>query len=214
MALAKNMVQMKNKKSADRTRMSPSQRKESLVTAAARIVEEQGVDALRIPSVAQAVGVSRPVVYAHFKNRQEILIAILEDYQSDLEARFKKALNQTALDLESAVEAVLCATCEAIEAKGTGAWNLLGAKGPDPVIEQRAQRIRNRLRRPWAERIRKTTKAGKADVLALTHLTGTVTRGVIDLWISGKLKKHEAIRVGITSVTAMLRAFRGQKQIR
>jgi AcrR family transcriptional regulator len=193
----------------EKKRLNPRERKRSLIRAAARIMEKQGVDAVRIPAVASASGVSRPVVYAHFKNRQEIILAILEDYREDLAARFTRALENSAPDLESAVEAVLIATCDAIEAKGTGAWNLLGAKGPDPLIEKKAQQIRRRLRKPWFVRIQEATKAGETEALALTHMTGMVTRGLIDLWIQGKLKKEEAVEIGIKGVVAMLRAFRG-----
>lgn len=205
-------LRSRTSKSAEKERLNPRQRKQSLVRAAASIMEKEGVDAVRIPAVAKTAGVSRPVVYAHFKNRQEIILAVLDEYREDLEARFARALAHASPDLESAVEAVLIATCAAIEEKGTGAWNLLGAKGPDPLIEKKAQHIRRRLRKPWFARIQEATKGGEAEALALTHMTGMVTRGIIDLWIRGKLKKRDAIELGIKGVVAMLRAFRQTDQ--
>ena len=189
-------------------RMNKTDRRASILQGASAVLAEDGLEAVRIPTVAKRVQVSRPVVYAHFKNRREIIVAILQDYEEELQARFEKALSQAAPNLESGVSAVLEATCAAIEVKGPGAWNLLGAAGSDPVIEKQANRIRQRIWKPWTARIRNTTHTDKKQAQALTHITGMVTRAVIDLWINGKLKKEEAIQIGLTSVVAMLRAFR------
>lgn len=188
--------------------MNKADRRASIVQGASAVLAEGGLEAVRIPTVAKRVRVSRPVVYAHFKNRREIIVAILEDYEEELQARFDVALSEASANLESGVAAVLEATCAAIEVKGPGAWVLLGAAGSDPEIEQQANRIRKRIWKPWTARIRKTTQTNKKQAQALTHVTGMVTRAVIDLWVNGQLQKDEALHIGLTSVVAMLRAFR------
>ena len=56
-------------KAAPHGRLWAADRRRSLVVAAARLLVERGADAVRIPDVAAAAGVTRPVVYKHFPNR-------------------------------------------------------------------------------------------------------------------------------------------------
>lgn len=54
-------------------------RRQQLLQAAARIIESEGVDALRPTRVAQLVGCTRPLVYQYFAHRHDFFIALTED---------------------------------------------------------------------------------------------------------------------------------------
>ena len=45
---------------------------------AERIIAAQGIDNLKLEEIAQALGIQRPAIYAHFKGREGILAAIAE----------------------------------------------------------------------------------------------------------------------------------------
>jgi len=51
-----------------------------LLDAAQRIVERDGVAALTVSALTKEAGVSRPVVYEHFRNSEAIAIALIEHY--------------------------------------------------------------------------------------------------------------------------------------
>lgn len=59
-------------------RMTPEERREHLLDAVLCVVVERGVHKVSIESVAEAAGVSRPVVYKHFDDSPALLRASLE----------------------------------------------------------------------------------------------------------------------------------------
>ena len=67
-------------------RLWAKDRRQQLVDVASAIIAREGVDRVRIPEVATAAGVTRPVVYKFFPNRQALLVAVLEDFTDALRA--------------------------------------------------------------------------------------------------------------------------------
>ena len=61
-----------------RLRMSGIQRRDQLLDAARRLVDERGFQGLSVESVAQAAGISRPIIYGHFGNLDGLIDALLE----------------------------------------------------------------------------------------------------------------------------------------
>lgn len=50
--------------------------RKATVTAALRLIDEKGLEALSLQGVAQALGVSAPSLYHHFQNKEELLVLI------------------------------------------------------------------------------------------------------------------------------------------
>src|SRR4051812_50196100 len=65
-----------------RVRTSPTRddTREKLFEAAARVFEEQGIGGASIEAVAAAAGFTRGAVYSNFKSKDELIIALLQDY--------------------------------------------------------------------------------------------------------------------------------------
>lgn len=59
-------------------RMAPERRRDSLLDVALRLVQERGPDAISIDAVAKAAGVTRPVVYTHFQDAEDLFHSLLE----------------------------------------------------------------------------------------------------------------------------------------
>ncbi len=55
-----------------------------LIDAALRLVEEHGLEALTFSSLAKRLGVTPPALYWHFKNRDELLAAMVDHAFADL----------------------------------------------------------------------------------------------------------------------------------
>ena len=56
-------------------RLQSSARRDALLEAAVALVRTKGVQVVSMETVAERAGVSRPLVYKHFANRDEILAA-------------------------------------------------------------------------------------------------------------------------------------------
>jgi AcrR family transcriptional regulator len=59
-------------------RMSAEERREQLLDATKRIVDERGFHAVSIEAVAREAGVSRPIVYGHFGDLAGLLDALMD----------------------------------------------------------------------------------------------------------------------------------------
>lgn len=76
------------------TRLSRPARREQLLDTAMAIVRAHGTDSLTLLSLAEAAGVSRPIVYDHFGTRPGLLIALYRR----LDERHRAALEEALRD--------------------------------------------------------------------------------------------------------------------
>ncbi|ADB32919.1 transcriptional regulator, TetR family [Kribbella flavida DSM 17836] len=84
------------------TRMSKQARREQLLDAGLGIVRARGTDGLTLVTLAEAAGVSRPIVYDHFGSRTGLL---LELYRR-LDERHRSALAEALAAADPAAGAV------------------------------------------------------------------------------------------------------------
>ncbi|KHK01169.1 TetR/AcrR family transcriptional regulator [Desulfovibrio sp. TomC] len=72
-------------------RLDSPLRREQIAEAALDIVVNQGIGAVTVRRVADAVGISAAALYRHYKNKAEILKAIMEEHQEFFMANVRKA---------------------------------------------------------------------------------------------------------------------------
>ena len=65
--------------------MEFSKRQTEIIKAAVQIVSINGIQALTTKSLAEYIGISEPALYRHFKNKSEIIRAMLMQFDVDLE---------------------------------------------------------------------------------------------------------------------------------
>jgi AcrR family transcriptional regulator len=66
-------------------------RREQIAEAALTIVVEQGIAAVTVRRVAEAVGISAAALYRHYKNKADILAAVLEEHHEIHLANVRRA---------------------------------------------------------------------------------------------------------------------------
>lgn len=189
-------------------RVKPDARRRQLLDEAARILTEQGIEHLQITEVAQRAGVSRPLVYRQFPSRDALLRAVLEDFAALVNERFHRALVRALPGtVASITTAFVEASCDAIEQRGAGPWQLLDARGADPAFARVGREIFARLLDPWQTELAGfigTTPRRAASLLWVIVAAG---RAALDGWIDGALTRAEAVRDATTAVSALLVAF-------
>src|SRR3954470_17945476 len=62
-----------------RTRPTRDDTRDKLFEAAARVFEEQGINAASIETIAAAAGFTRGAFYSNFASKDELIVAMLED---------------------------------------------------------------------------------------------------------------------------------------
>ncbi|MET8831173.1 TetR/AcrR family transcriptional regulator [Streptomyces sp. NPDC004610] len=88
------------------TRLSKQARREQLLDTAAALVRAQGTDGLTLVTLAEAAGVSRPIVYDHFGTRPGLLLALYRRLDERHRTATAQALRDTA-PTEDAVARVI-----------------------------------------------------------------------------------------------------------
>ncbi|OGK07589.1 MAG: hypothetical protein A2W80_04830 [Candidatus Riflebacteria bacterium GWC2_50_8] len=73
-------------------RIETEVRKEQIAEAALEIVGSQGIHALTMDGIAAMIGVVPSALYKHFKNKQQIMLAILELIQESLRKNYNSAI--------------------------------------------------------------------------------------------------------------------------
>ena len=60
-------------------RLKAPERRQQLIDVATKLFADYGYDATTTAAIAQAAGVSEPILYRHFKNKQDLFIAITRE---------------------------------------------------------------------------------------------------------------------------------------
>jgi AcrR family transcriptional regulator len=198
-----------------RRRKPPQEQRRQILDVATRLLNQHGVDSVQITAVAQAAGVSRPLVYRLFPTRRALIVALLEDFVAALDARFQRALPRVFPgSLSEIVTAFVEACCEAIEERGAGAWRLLDARGVDAELTRAGHRILLGLVEPWHPRITELTGLSARRTNALALVVVAAGRAMLEGWLDRAVGRKEAIRDTTRVVTALLAEFARAAQAR
>jgi len=191
-----------------RTRLSPEDRQQQLLRVASDIIATDGIDKVRIPYVASAAGITRPVVYKFFPNRHELIKGVLEDFREDF-ARRTPNISETddAADVASIARGFIDAACDTIEAKGSGGWQLLRSVGPDREISTISKEFRGQLVEPWLLPLRELTGVDDAEAQALADMMLSGAGEILQRWIDGGFSRQQVATLLGRIILAVLSEF-------
>jgi len=172
------------------------------------IIATDGVDNVRIPYVAAAAGVTRPVVYKFFPNRHELIKGVLEDFREDYSRRVPdvEAPDQD-LDISTTARAFIDAACDTIEDRGSGGWQLLRSVGPDQEISTISKEFRGQLVQPWLAPLRVLTGVSEAEASALADVMISGAGEILQRWIDGEFSRQQVATLLERIILAVLIEF-------
>lgn len=145
-------------KQSSRTRaphLGPERRRPQVLDAALDIAVREGIGAVTIGSIAAHMGVTRPVVYACFGDRVQVVESLLDREEESLVAGLIGALHESGGfdDPEKAFITGFTALLHVADAQ-RDAWRLLMAREPDPAVASRLASARALLKQRSTEWIR------------------------------------------------------------
>ncbi|MEV6279513.1 TetR/AcrR family transcriptional regulator [Nocardia sp. NPDC051832] len=133
-------------------RLLPADRREQLLDTALKIVATAGFTEVTIAAVAEHGGVTRPVVYDSFGNRDELLAALIERETSRMRAAVGRALLAEPESGTETREVLLAALtrflCDVRTMPDT--WRLVyfPIDGVPPLLRDHIRKARNEFRLP------------------------------------------------------------------
>ena len=95
-------------------RLAAPERRTQLLTVAGRLFSEQGYHGLSMEQLADAAGVSKPVLYQHFPSKRSLYRALVDDAIAELETRLRRALEGTR-DNQARVQGAISAYFDFVE---------------------------------------------------------------------------------------------------
>ena len=99
------------------TRLSRNARRTQLLGAARDVFAAHGYHAAAMDDIAEAAGISKPVLYQHFPSKLELYRALLTTYTDELTARLRSALLETT-DNEQRVRGAISAYFDFVAGDG------------------------------------------------------------------------------------------------
>ncbi len=86
-------------------RLKAAQRREQLISVATQLFAERGYEATTTAAIADAAGVTEPILYRHFHNKQDLFVAIVRE-MSELTMRHWKKLTSGTDDPAEAIRRI------------------------------------------------------------------------------------------------------------
>jgi AcrR family transcriptional regulator len=194
----------------DRTgsRVAPEARRAQLVRLASELLTEHGLEMVQIKEVAERASVSRPLVYRLFPTRKALVRAVLEDFATDLGARFHEALVRGwPGTLDQATEAFVSACCDAIEARGAGPWLLLDAHAVEPELARLGRSTLDELLDPWKRHLSTLGALSPRRASSVLRVVVAAGRAALDPWLEGTASREQATQDAVRAVSALLHAL-------
>ncbi|MFZ4520026.1 MAG: TetR/AcrR family transcriptional regulator [Microthrixaceae bacterium] len=187
-------------------RTPPTERRRQLLDIAEELLAEGGSDALRMDAVARAAGVTRPVVYDHFGDRDGLVVALLERHYGRIAAHVAASVvpGQT---FEEELRAATVAYLEVARHHGRAMRSLVSAEHLSPAIEAARRRTWGAAAVRWAERYRDHVELSPHDARALATAHLAALSALAGLCIDGRLGLARATRLHVTSTLAALDAL-------
>ena len=170
-------------KDSGRRRLRGQDRRLVLVDAAARLLADDGIDAVSMETVASRAKVSRPLVYKHFANRDELLAEVYRQKAIQLDAAIVAAVAE-ADGFEAKIRALIRATLAAVSTHGP-IFTPLQRAGVRNATFRREQRSRDqRTVRFFARLAMAEYDVDKASATAATSMLLTGIESIQAQWRS------------------------------
>jgi len=179
------------------TRLPRTARRAQLLGAAREVFVAQGYHAALMDDIADAAGVSKPVLYQHFPGKLELYLALLDDGIADLVAAVRAALAGTT-DNDLRVTATMQAYFDFV-ADPAGAFRLVFESDltSEPSVRARVEQVLQECAELVSEVI--ATDAGLSE--AQSHLLAVGLIGTAQVsaryWVTTgeQITKEEAVRL-------------------
>ena len=177
-----------------RTRLSAPERRQQLLDVAGELFGVHGFHGLSMEQLADAAGVSKPVLYQHFPSKRDLYLALVTDAIAALETRMHAALDDTS-DNRTRVERAIGAYFGFVT---DSRFHLLfgTADLADEEVRTEVEAAMGRIAEEIADLIAEDAKLGRgASLLLATSLCGLAVDGARWWTDHAEVDAAEAVRL-------------------
>jgi AcrR family transcriptional regulator len=194
-------------------RSARDDRRDELLDAAATLLADGGVTAVTMESVAAEAGVSRPLVYKHFANREELVAELWRRESSYMDREVMAALAGVD-DFESIVRTSVETIIDVLQRRGRNFAPLIRGQVFAPAVREE-QRERSRRTRAWyTDRVIAEFGIDKADAEVAIAVYFAGLDSMLADWraVEGRADGHRMIEVYVDLVMGGLRSLQADRR--
>lgn len=184
-------------------RLTKEQRRQQLLQVARSIIRIEGVEALTLGYLAQQAGITKPIAYRHFIDKEGLLIAIYEEFSDKQKQDLSTSLKQNAGGLDSTIH-VFCHACLQFHvATGPEVGLVVAALSGTDIL----QSFLSACQQEFIEIFKKSIhpfivlqgRDGEAIILAITGLIETIcvatSKNVVDVETAQRVMKNSTLLI-------------------
>jgi AcrR family transcriptional regulator len=180
-------------------------RRAMLLEVAARVVEQQGWGELSMMSLAEAAGVSRQLVYQHFRSTDQLISAALAHFFNGLFHRARETMLQNADNLGRRTRAVEGMMFDLPRGRARALWQVVSAYGSSSRPLARAshelRQVISELYRPFIES-ELPVKGAAAKYVAWMLIMAFW--GIFQIYDEGEIDVEDAIQLNVWLVQRVI----------
>ncbi|QMV61894.1 TetR/AcrR family transcriptional regulator [Pseudomonas berkeleyensis] len=117
-----------------RRRLPREARTRQLLETSWTLIRDEGTDALTLGRLAEAAGITKPVVYDHFGTRNGLLAALYEDYDIRQTALFDAAVAAAKSNVQDKARVIAGAYVDCVLTQGREIQDVLAALSGSPEL--------------------------------------------------------------------------------
>ncbi|SHM05379.1 TetR/AcrR family transcriptional regulator [Phytopseudomonas punonensis] len=117
-----------------RRRLPREERTRQLLEVAWQLIGNEGTDALTLGRLAEAAGVTKPVVYDHFGTRNGLLAALYQDYDERQTQLFDAAIEAAAANLQDKSRVIAASYVNCVLTQGREISDVVAALNGSPEL--------------------------------------------------------------------------------
>ncbi len=187
--------------------LTSEERRGQLLTAAAELVSEGGWDALGMVPLADAAGVSRQLVYEHFKNLDRLQIEVARHFFDGVFGAVEDALQRHPEDLVAATRTGARGILELPRGARLVLRELIALPAsPGNAMERLRARVREDVTNQWVGPIRRHTGVEEHTARALAWMMNLASWALFDLVEDGTFTRDEAVEFFARSASGVVEA--------
>ena len=193
-------------------------RRRQLIRAAAHVIEFEGIDALRMPRVAELAGCTRTLVYRYFPSRDDLICAVAAEYYETLAAGFdREARRQLTQDvrpgrdaLDESIEKVKI-VFETVAELGLAGLLVRSSPSLAQVTREKVGALADDLAERWTAPMQ---RAGLDDIHVgiLSSAGAAVLVDVVQRWQRDEISRETALDLTCTAFRSLIEGYAGRSR--
>ncbi len=189
--------------------MSRADRGGQLLDAAVALLEADGPGAVTMERLADRAGVSKPVVYDHFANRTQLVLAVLARTWSEIDTEIE-ARAATSMTPAERIRATFEALLDTSARQGPNVRALVDSVSADPEVERTRRGRWKEKETKWAAGLERDLAMAPATAAAAAATLQAAMVGAVAYARSSPAAAKVATEVYVTTVLATLGALSGR----